>query len=315
MKYGLGFNSHSYFFSDLPIETDIQIIKKLIIELLDLTLTQLAPLKFRYQAVLQFGDESWPFLKNSELLHFLNHESKLREITPIIHQLDRIHPLTHNFSGWVQRYLSISQDVGSPYLIIHLPPNRNNTLRETAKALTANQILDSLYRGEVTIALENVNYKKPTPFFGELENTAALFRRIEDRLKNTPYEGLEEKFKVCFDYGHFTVNARQSNENIGEKMEWFISAAGEKIDVLHVHMNDGTEDQHLLLGEYPLNANLQVLKEHERNLLSALKKLREKTRIFIVEKNSPFQTKDMIRCFEVLDEAIRNSCSTLTFSV
>lgn len=308
LKHGLGFNNHYHFFRDLMTETAPRIstenAEKFITKLLDLTLTVTQPFRPKYQAVLQFGHESWPFLIDPDFLQFLKHERELREVTPIIHQLDHAHPLAEGFSDWVRRYLNISQEVGSPCLIIHLPPHSVDILKETANALTVDQILDSLHRNEVGIALENLSYKEPAPFFGRLENVAALFENIANRLKEAQREDLERMFGICFDYGHFTSYAYNCGQDVEEKMERFLSVADEKIQVMHVHVNDGTADQHVLLGEYPQNVNLKMLKKLERICLTALKRLGGKHRIFIVEKNNPFQAQDMIRCFQILDQAL-----------
>ncbi|KPV62463.1 MAG: Xylose isomerase-like TIM barrel [Candidatus Bathyarchaeota archaeon BA1] len=308
MKHGLGFNNHRHLIYNLMAKNtdkiNTQMVEKFIVKLLDLTSTITQPFRSKYQVVLQFGHESWPFLSNPSLLQFLKQRCKVGGVTPIIHQLDHIHPLTEGFSDWAQRYLNVSQEVGSPYLIIHLPPHPMNVLKETAEALTVDQVLDALSRNEVSIALENLCYEEPTPFFGQLKNVATLLEKIVSELKKTQHEDLERRFRICFDYGHFTEYAHHCNQDVKEKVGGFLSVMDERIEMLHVHTNDGTADQHLLPGEYPRNVNLRMLKKLERICLATLKRLSGKNRIFIVERNSPFQIQAMIHCFQILDQAL-----------
>jgi len=305
LKHGLGFNNHLHFFHELMPENTHEIgnVKKFIVKLLDLTLTVTNPFKDKYEAVLQLGKESWPLLNDPELLHFLKKECELRGITPITHQTDEAHPLAQGFGDQVCRCLSVSQKVGSPCLIIHLPPHSMNVLKETAQALTLNEILDSLHQTEVNIALENAAYEEPAPFFGQTRSVTKLLETIVYRLKRFHREDLEKRYRICFDYGHFTVNAHRLGLDV-EEVKSLFSTANKKIQALHVHINDGTGDQHLLLGEHPQNANLERLKNFERIYLGELKKLKGEKRIFIIEKGSSFQAQDMIRCFQILDAAL-----------
>jgi sugar phosphate isomerase/epimerase len=83
----------------------------------------------------------------------------------------------------------------------------------------------------VKIAVENV--PEPYPF---------LMKSVEDFTKF--YEEINEDIGMVFDVGHANLNGQ---------IERFLTAFGDRIVHMHVHDNDGKNDQHLGLGYGNIN--------------------------------------------------------------
>jgi len=97
------------------------------------------------------------------------------------------------------------------------------------------ELLDFAEPLGVRICAENLD----TEFVGTEEHFARLFARLDC-----------SHFGLCFDFGHHNLiyNDRALSERT-EAAKRFFRRFGEKIWVLHVHDNNGLEDQHIGIGK------------------------------------------------------------------
>lgn len=175
--------------------------------------------------MIQWGDQFADFEGPKELLP--EHARKAGLYVENIHtDFENTNLLWQDKLGWedvLNRYLA---DVDAcyehqiPTMVLHLttgktPPEMNSLGIERMKRL-----VERAEQKAVNIALENVRYP---------EYLAYVFSSVQS-----------DKLKFCYDSGH---------ENCFSKKGDLIGKFADKLISLHLHDNDGTDDQHRIPGE------------------------------------------------------------------
>lgn len=147
----------------------------------------------------------------------------------------------------IQRAVFAASVVGSPYLVIHpaMPagwtpdPDPERTRKVNYEYFS--RFLEAAHKHEVKLALENM------PGRGVPCDTAEALSDYIDMMRDS-------YFCACMDTGH----ANMSGIACGEMAE----RLGHRLQVLHIHDNGGTADQHLApyLGTVDWDAFLRALK-------------------------------------------------------
>ncbi len=165
-------------------------------------------------------------------------------------------------------------------MTVHLPISPDDDTSEVIAALTDPKVIDAAAGTtpddfKISIDLEN-NWHKS--FFGNLDNCIALFQQLDEKLADIGQPELRSCFNFCYDHGHFVAQAAQLNYEKHTILPRFLRQMGPRIKTLHLHCNDGSNDQHMLLGSSPTSPgvtakkhfNMALFNENERLLLKNL---------------------------------------------
>ncbi|MHC1599019.1 MAG: TIM barrel protein [Candidatus Methanofastidiosia archaeon] len=188
------------------------------------------------------------------------------------------------FSMEVLRRADAAYSLGAKTMVIHLPSGVSEMPQDTLSYFSPN-ISDSLKEKCIKFAIENCN-NEPNPFYGNVHNINLLLKNLGD-----PYV-------FCFDYGHYIVGRK----NIPK--DELISAAKLAM-VHHVHINDGSSDMHLFMGERPQHTNHEALLEMEKLYMdSVLRNVDTNGKIFVFERNRPYSENQLLAATQMLLSAL-----------
>ena len=135
--------------------------------------------------------------------------------------------------------------VGSKYCVIHSPSiawvadgdKKSGEEMEKIFSDMLDDILPFAKKHGVKIAIETHGFShklQKMEYFGYIDKLAeAIDRAISDK-------GAEGYICVCVDTGHTNMTVRHGNPSVGE----VIRLLGKRVEVLHLHDNDGIKDQH-----------------------------------------------------------------------
>ncbi len=257
-------------------------------------------------AAVQYGAESEDLLANADLLEHLRSLACRTGTMAIIHHPDRSTPGTAGFVRSLLLTLRRSDYLGSKWIVVHAPPGGSGSAFEVACAELADDgIVQEVVRSGVGIAVENHGPSGREPAFGRIEVLASLVSRIREALEDHGGETASRRIGICLDYGHllaYEYSAGRGTSYIGEALEdW-----GKLVTVAHIHTNDGSSDQHLLLGERPKGISEPILLEHERILLDEVIPALEECRTYVIERNSPYEMESLLACSRMLSKAIQS---------
>ena len=141
------------------------------------------------------------------------------------------------FAMALDKCFAVCEYLGCPAIVIH-PISRSTFEKETDSTLTMYRRYIPLikkYKG-VKICIENIFDRLPSKrvIEGRLSNARDLAEIID--LLNEEAGG--EYFGCCFDVGHAMLTHRDVNE--------FVKTLGDRLTVLHIHDNNGLDDQHVM---------------------------------------------------------------------
>jgi len=156
----------------------------------------------------------------------------------------------------IERTFFVSNFLNSKKLVFHTGYNENNM-------------------GDVISFWKEVSSLAPDGLSIYLENT-----REEPQEMKHILDGIQDdKFKICMDIGHLLVHSKSD-------INFWIETLGERISYIHIHNNDGMEDQHLPLAMGKFNmkelydkikqldvsleafGDIEILESDIRNLIS-----------------------------------------------
>lgn len=255
----------------------------------------------------QFGAESEEMMNDRALLEHLRNRSSEMGVVPIIHHPDRSTPGSPGFISSLQLNLQRSNYLGSKWVVVHPPSDPSPLVSRVAVAdLTSDVLIKEVAKLGVGIAVENLGPGKEHRSLGDLNNLSMMIEQIQMGYALKGGESLKGKIGICLDYGHLTAFESRMGRDLGSILER-IEGIRENVVVMHVHINDGSGDQHLLLDERPEGLDSEVLDRYESLLLDHVVPSMNNCRMFIIERNSPYSFEDLSEGAKLLAKSVPRS--------
>lgn len=144
-----------------------------------------------------------------------------------------------------KRCIELCEAVGCKHLIVHgISVEKAESEITPEKAIYYKELNYRLYRGlidtlkktNVTVCLENLF--KRTPAKGFYEGTCADPHEAVEYIDTLNCEAGKECFGFCLDTGHIHL--------LRSRFFLYMPILGKRIKALHIHDNDGAEDEHLM---------------------------------------------------------------------
>ncbi|MHA1794145.1 MAG: hypothetical protein ACTSVI_16000 [Promethearchaeota archaeon] len=228
----------------------------------------------------QYGNESDLYFDDPELVTIMR--SQLDDLKgpvyPFIHETTDKQPLKRGFQDKMEQLFELYKSFGMKNITVHFPLNKSDTSKELIEELTSEGFLNLLNTNKVSIDLEN-NWHGS--YFGFVENTIDFFQRLKNKLSDLGRKELFKFFGMTFDTGHFFAQYRIAGRDLEAALTTYFSELKDKIRTLHIHGNDGTDDQHLCFRKWTGKrdgVNTDIFKENQEIFLGALKNLDLKRR-------------------------------------
>jgi hypothetical protein len=256
-----------------------------------------------YVPGIQFGVESDRALQNASLQRRLVALREKLGLCYIVHIPDLVVPGAYHPSGvmtriarlwygrassspeafgrFMRKRIRSAAAIGAPFMVLHLPNGPREDPQETARYFSSD-MASELERAGILLGIENCN-SSGSPYYGEIAHVHSLI------------ESLDGPYGFCFDYGHYRVGRTDVD---GHEL-----ARAATAPIHHVHINDGTADQHLFLGERPSGADHAALdRVEERYVREVLSHSRAP--VYVLERNKPFSPAMLSRGVGLLIDAI-----------
>jgi len=295
-KWTLGINNHSMYFRDQGLRRHLDLgdePKSIVSGLLGLSRRVASSTGDTVRPAVQFGAESEFIFEERSLLEHLRRESSRRGVEPIPHHPDPLTPGRPGFVSSLQLALQRAGYLGSSWIVVHPSPDSSSlALRETVFDLSADVLIRELRRSKVGIALENLGPGRDPPYLGDLEALSSAIREIQEAYATKGGEALASRIGMCLDYGHLFAFESRVGGRLGALVE-MAEEITEQVVAMHIHINDGSGDQHILLGERPDSVNRQVLEESEKLLLEEIVPMMDHCNLFVMERNTPYEVEDL----------------------
>ena len=257
-------------------------------------------------AAVQYGAESEDLLADQGLLEHLRSLASRTGASAIIHHPDRSTPGTEGFVPFLLQSLRRSRYLGSGWVVVHAPTGSSMGAFDIAcSALTDDGIVEEVAGSGVGIAVENHGPSEHGRLFGRMEVLGRLVSRVKETYEEKGGEAASSRIGICLDFGRLVAYERSAGRDasgMGEGLE----AWSKLVRVAHIHNNDGSGDQHLLLGERPDGVSESILLRHERILLETIIPALDSCRTFVVERNSPYVMESLLASARLLSGAIRS---------
>ena len=257
-------------------------------------------------AAVQYGAESEDLLADPGLLGHLRSLAAETGTRAIIHHPDRSTPGTPGFVQSLLSSLRRSEYLGSDWVVVHAPSGDSDDVFDVAcSELTDEGIVRELRRSGVGVAVENRGPSKHGALFGRIEVLASLLSRMREACAEGGFEGSSARTGICLDYGHLLAYEGTTGRGTSG-IRRFPDRWSELVTVAHIHNNDGSGDQHLLLGERPEGVSASVLIEHESILLETIIPSLIHCRNYVIERNSPYEREGLEASARRLAQAIES---------
>ena len=267
----------------------------------------------------QFNSRDFYFRESEILKEILelyeNKKMNEKKVYGTIHQSNGIQPIKacKEFIEELIKNLDLHLQLGTNNLTVHLPVDKENRIAEICEILTSDAIINQLEiirnkNPNISIDFENNHHGS---FFGNLDHCIALFQSLKDKLYEIGKKDIYPILNICFDSGHFFIDADKMNYNKTAMLENFFETMKAKINTLHIHTNDGITDRHFLLGRSYDNflikpaINKEKIQENTTLILETLPmlNLKQKNNWNIVsETDSPYKIEDLIENFKLIFE-------------
>jgi sugar phosphate isomerase/epimerase len=268
-----------------------------------------------------------PYLTDPNNLAFYPHLKPLYSAAQIhmnLHGGNFVFPLREDpkFITSLNWQLKLAKVWQTQNITIHLPMRPEDDTANIVDTLTDSTTMDIIQnymawnsdgKPSVTLDLEN---KHHNAFFDDLYHLTALMEALDDRLQAMGNKKLGRVYNICFDFGHYVIQAREKGYSTRKMLEDFFHAQKSRIHTLHLHVNDGSYDQHLMAGEpdlpqtqylatAPYSINLDRVYEHQRILMDLLPILnleRQSDWTIIMETEFPFTPEAIAQSIRWLSE-------------
>ena len=143
------------------------------------------------------------------------------------------------------KLLTIGEIWNAPDIVVHLPMKTGNI---------DNEIIDNLITvlstapKNCSINLEN---KHHNCYYGNLDHFTGLLNSFDDMVTERGLTRLKQNLNICFDFGHYIIQATEEKYPIREMITNFITQNDKRLRMFHLHLNDGTFDHHILPDRAP----------------------------------------------------------------
>lgn len=229
------------------------------------------------------------------------------KVTPSIHEANDTWPVLDNkkFLPTLLPTLQYARQWRSKNITVHLPVRPQNEINSLVDTLTHPDVIKAI-RGQpddfkISIDLENNHHNS---FFGNLDNLAEFAVLLDEKLDRLGAQDLKTQINFCFDFGHFATQSTKLRYNKRQMLENFFESQRKRIKTLHLHTNDGSNDQHYLpyntdsqsIHLKHFNGDQRLLKEHSELLFDCLPILKlhdQDNWMIILETDKPFDLKDL----------------------
>ncbi len=197
-------------------------------------------------------------------------------VLPSIHQENQEAAGTSlQFGMVVKKNCTLMRAWRSKNMTVHLPISSDDDTSEVIAALTDPMIIGAVAgttpnEFKISIDLEN-NWHES--FFGDLDHCISLFQQLDEKLVDIGKPELRSCFNFCYDHGHFVAQASQLNYEKDAILPRFFRQMGSRIKTLHLHCNDGSGDQHMLLGSALMSLGLRNKKQFDLTLFQENERL------------------------------------------
>lgn len=257
-------------------------------------------------AAVQYGAESEDLLANRSLLDHLRSLTVGTGTRAIIHHPDGSTPGTPGFVQSLLSSLRRGKYLGSDWVVVHAPTGDSDDVFDVAcSELTDESIVRQVRRSGVGVAVENRGPSRHGVPFGRIDVLASLVSRMREACAEGGVEGTSARMGICLDYGHLLAYEGTSGRGTSV-IRRLPGRWSELVTVAHIHNNDGSGDQHLLLGERPEGVPASVLIEHESILLETIIPSLNHCRSYVIERNSPYEREGLEACAHKLAQAIES---------
>ncbi|MHA1684556.1 MAG: hypothetical protein ACTSUE_26695 [Promethearchaeota archaeon] len=268
-----------------------------------------------FNPVVQYGNESDMYFDDPYLVEVLIEETCHPNVPvyPIIHQISENQPLKPGFLEKMVQLMDLSGKFRSRNICVHLPLERYDVSGELIEELTGESFLDHLGQSNISIDLEQ-NWHES--WFGIAENVISFFTMLEDKLQEIGRHQLFDNFGMTFDSGHFFAEYRTMELNMEEGIQKLFTELGTKIRTLHLHGNDGKNDEHVCFRRIHDDTKSGTrFRENQELLLNALPILalgvnsrREPwDAIIISEINKPFTKEEFLDHVMLIGESVKDA--------
>jgi sugar phosphate isomerase/epimerase len=257
-------------------------------------------------AAVQYGAESEDLLADQGLLEHLRSLASRTGASAIIHHPDRSTPGTEGFVPSLHQSLKRSRYLGSEWVVVHAPTGCSMSAFDIAYCgLTDEVIVQEVAGSGVGIAVENHGPSEHGRLFGRMDVLGRLVSMVKETYEEKGGQAASSRIGICLDFGHLVAHecsAGRDASGIGEGL----GAWSRLVTVAHIHNNDGSGDQHLLLGERPEGISEPILLRHERMLLETVTPALDNCRTYVLERNSPYRMESLLASAGLLSGAIRS---------
>jgi hypothetical protein len=237
----------------------------------------------------QFGSESIEILGDRTLTDRVRKASVSAGGPAIIHHPDDSRPSTPGFIPSLQLNLQTSAYLNSDFVVVHPPLESTPMASRLALSDIINDVtINGVRRSGTGIALENLGPGTDQPVLGGLEELGAVVMEAREEYKGREKE-LKGKIGICLDYGHHLAFCGREGRDPVAGLER-LKSEQEMVVMMHIHLNDGTSDQHILPGH---GGNVDEIDEYERILLEQVIPGFPSCRTYIIERNSPYTTLEL----------------------
>ncbi len=260
--------------------------------------------RHRIRSGVQFGAESEGMLSDPSMVEDIRKIARETDGRAVLHHPDRSTPGKGGFVSSLKLNLQRSRYLDSDWVIVHPSPDRSPMAsRLTASEITDDVLVSEILRSGVGIALENLGPGRDPPTLGDLHELATTVEMSFDGVRAKVGDAAKNRIGICLDYGHLTAYSSRLGRDLGEVLEW-LDDQSDMVVAMHVHLNDGSGDQHLLLGERPSCCDPGILDGYERLLLEEVVPKLEACQTFVIERNSPFRIEDLHKSARMLADRV-----------
>lgn len=212
--------------------------------------------------IVQFSQDCIFFYDNPEIMDKIASLSKLSGsneynsmlVYPIIHHPNNINPETTEFLKSIKQNFERTKYFGGDSIIIHFHPKATDSgiYQKTFDALTSPKFLDLVEKFKIYMQFENNHHQS---YFGNGENIIHFYKDLDKKLEKIGRGELIPYFSFCFDYGHFITQMHMAGKNVEHEIMEFFNKFSDRIGTFHLHINDGTTDQHII----PINRDKIII--------------------------------------------------------
>jgi sugar phosphate isomerase/epimerase len=237
----------------------------------------------------QFGSESVDILEDRTLTDRVRRASASAGGPAIIHHPDDSRPSTPGFIPSLQLNLQTSAYLNSGFVVVHPPGESTPMASRLALSDIINDVtINGVRRSGTGLALENLGPGADQPVLGDLEELVAVVAEARGEYGSRDKE-LESRIGICLDYGHLLAYYGREGRDPVEVLER-LKSDQDMVVVMHIHLNDGTSDQHILPGQ---GGNGGKIDEYEKILLEMVIPGFTSCRTYIIERNSPYTKEEL----------------------